>query len=65
LAAMPIVSVEQKQLPAQTQRRWWSEALVDWAADFIETMFIRLSRGLIYILPLALAAYVAWKMLGG
>jgi hypothetical protein len=28
-------------------------------------MFIRLSRLFVYALPVALAAYVAWQMLGG
>jgi hypothetical protein len=64
LAAMPITSDEQMQLPKQKQRRWWNEALADWAADFAETMFIRLSRLLVYALPVALAAYIVWKMLG-
>lgn len=65
LAAMPIVSEEQRQLPAQKQRRWWNEALFDWAADFTETMFIRLSRLLIYAIPVALAAWLMWRFLGG
>lgn len=53
------------QMPKPGRRRWWSEAFGSWAADFGETMFIRLSRLLVYLLPVALAAYVAWTMLGG
>ncbi|MEZ5914388.1 MAG: hypothetical protein R3C42_02015 [Parvularculaceae bacterium] len=65
LAAMPIESADQQQLPKHRQRRWWSEALGDWAVDFVETMFIRLSRLLVYIIPLALAAYLTWVWLNG
>ncbi len=65
LAAMPIISDEQMQLPKQSQRRWWNEAFSDWLADFGETMFIRLSRLLVYIIPLSVAAYFAWQMLNG
>ncbi len=64
LAAMPIEK-GQMQLPKQAQRRWWNEAVVQWAADFGETMFIRLSRLLVYVLPVAVAAYVVWQLLGG
>lgn len=53
------------QMPRPGKRRWWSEAFSAWAADFGETMFIRLSRFLVYLLPVALAAYVAWTMLSG
>jgi hypothetical protein len=53
------------QMPKPGRRRWWSEAFASWASDFSETMFIRLSRLLVYLLPVALAAYVAWTMLGG
>lgn len=62
LAAVPF---EAPQLPRHHKRRWWNEALVEWVADFGETMFIRLSRLLVYILPVALAAYFAWQLLGG
>ena len=53
------------QLPKPGKRRWWSEAFAAWSADFIETMAIRFSRLLLYSVPVALAAYIAWTMLGG
>lgn len=62
LAAVPF---ETAQLPRHQKRRWWNEAVVQWAADFGETMFIRLSRLLVYILPVAVAAYFVWRLLGG
>ncbi len=62
MAAMPIEE-GQAQLPKQKQRRWWNEALVDWAMDFVETMFIRLSRLLVYLIPVALAAYLVWNFM--
>lgn len=62
MAAMPIEE-GQAQLPKQKQRRWWNEALVDWAIDFVETMFIRLSRLLVYLIPVALAAYLVWNFM--
>lgn len=58
LAAMPFT---EPQLPRHVQRRWWSEAAADWARDFTETMFIRLSRVLIIVLPAVLALYIAWR----
>ncbi len=64
VAAMPIEGGAY-QMPAPQKRRWWAEAFAAWAADFGETMFIRLSRLLVYALPVALAAYVVWRMLGG
>ncbi len=73
VAAMPIERVGADhagrpvygyQLPAPQKRRWWAEAFSAWAADFGETMFIRLSRLLVYALPVALAAYAVWQLLG-
>jgi len=64
VAAMPIEH-NAFQLPTPGKRRWWSEAFAAWAADFGETMFIRFSRLLVYALPVALAAYVVWQLLGG
>lgn len=68
LAAVPIETTSNGvtlfQLPQHQKRRWWNEAVVQWAADFGETMFIRLSRLLVYLLPVALAAYVVWTMIG-
>lgn len=61
LAAMPF-EPEQAQLPKHQQRRWWSEAISNWAADFMETMFIRFSRIVFfYALPAALVMYAVWK----
>lgn len=64
IAAMPIEN-NAFQLPKPGKRRWWAEAFNAWAADAVETWFIRLSRILVYLLPVAIAAYVAWTMLGG
>jgi hypothetical protein len=58
LAAMPYAEA---QLPRHVQRRWWSEAAADWAKDFTETMFIRLSRVLFIVLPAAFVFYLAWR----
>lgn len=63
VAAMPIEGGAY-QMPKPGKRRWWSEAFAAWGADFVETMAIRLSRLMLYVLPVALAAYVAWKVLG-
>jgi hypothetical protein len=69
IAAMPIENDEHGrpafQLPAPKPRRWWAEAVAAWAVDFGETMFIRLTRGLLYLLPAALAAYIVWSLIGG
>lgn len=59
LAAMP-VEPGQAQLPPHGQRRWWFEAVGALIADFTETMFIRLSRALIYIIPAAFLLYLLW-----
>ncbi len=62
LAVMPFEPA-QAQLPKHKARRWWSEALNAWAADFTETMFIRFSRVLFfYGLPTLLVGYLIWKM---
>jgi hypothetical protein len=53
------------QLPKPKARRWWSEAVSSWVADFAETMFIRVSRVLVYLLPLAFLAYVIWAWMTG
>ena len=61
LAAMPF---DEAQLPQHRKRRWWNEAATAWMEDFVETMFIRLSRVLfIYGLPTAIVAYLIWKYL--
>jgi len=63
LAAMPF-EPEQAQLPRHKARRWWSDAVSAWAGDFVETMFIRFSRLLIfYAIPAAFILYVVWKYL--
>lgn len=64
LAAMPIEHGAY-QMPAPARRRWWSEAFSAWASDFGETMFIRFSRILAYLIPIAFAVLVVWRMLGG
>ncbi len=61
LAAMPF-EPEQAQLPKHKARRWWSEALTSWTADFAETMFVRFSRILfLYGLPAAAILFLIWK----
>ena len=63
LAAMPF-EADQAQLPKHAKRRWWNEALQDRAEDFAETMFIRLSRFLIfYVLPIGFVTLLVWKLL--
>jgi len=64
VAAMPIEDAAY-QMPAPKRRRWWAEAFAAWGADFVETMSIRLSRLLLYLLPVAIAAAIVWMMLGG
>ncbi|MHA7872288.1 MAG: hypothetical protein ACX939_08065, partial [Hyphococcus sp.] len=60
LAAMPF---EEAQLPKHKPRRWWSEAVGAWAADFIETMFIRITRvAVFYAIPALALGYVIWKL---
>ena len=58
LAAMPY---DAPQLPRHAKRRWWNEAVGAWTADFIETMFIRLSRVLFFAAPVALLAWYLWS----
>lgn len=63
LAAMPY---ETPQLPTHSKRRWWSEAVGAWAADFVETMFIRFSRVLFFAIPVVLLAWFVWtRVFGG
>ncbi len=62
LAAMPF---DNPQMPAHKARHWLWDAPTEWAKDFGETMFIRLSRWLVYLLPVAAAAYAMWMLLGG
>ncbi len=65
LAAMPFEKGK-AQLPAHKPRRWWNEAVGAWAADFTETMFIRISRIVaFYLLPAALVMFLVWKLLNG
>lgn len=64
VAAMPIEHGAY-QMPAPKARRWWAEAFNDWAADAVETWAIRLSRLMLYALPILLAAYATWLALGG
>ena len=61
LAAMPYNGVDAtKQLPKHQKRRWWFEAVGAWFADATETWFIRLSRIILYLVPIALVAYLIW-----
>lgn len=63
LAAMPIED-GQAQLPRHRARQWWNHAVGAWAADAVETWFIRLSRILfIYVMPAALVAFFVWRVL--
>lgn len=64
VAAMPIEDAAY-QMPMPKKRRWWAEAFAAWASDFGETMFIRLSRVLVYLLPVAAAVILVWWLLGG
>lgn len=63
LAAMPIEE-GQGQLPRHKPRQWWSHAVGAWAADAVETWFIRLSRILfIWVLPAAAVIFLVWRYL--
>jgi hypothetical protein len=63
LAAMPY---DKPQLPKHKPRRWWNEAVGAWAEDFAETMFIRLSRILLfYVVPAAAVIYLLIRFLNG
>ncbi len=60
LAAMPF---DAPQLPRHKARRWWSEAVGDWTADFVETMFIRFTRLVVfYGIPAFVMGYLIWKL---
>jgi prephenate dehydratase len=60
LAAMPF---DKPQLPRHKARRWWSEAVGDWTADFVETMFIRFTRLIVfYAIPALAIGYLIWKL---
>ena len=57
LAAVPY---DEPQLARQKPRRWWKEAFIAQQKDFVETMFIRLSRVLFkYVIPLSALAILA------
>lgn len=59
LAAMPF---EEAQLPKHKPRRWWSEAVGAWAGDFVETMFIRITRlAVFYGIPAFVLGFLIWK----
>lgn len=62
LAAMPFA---QPQMPPHKRRHWLWDVPGEWIKDFGETMFIRLSRILFYLLPIAAAAYAMWVFMGG
>ena len=52
------------QLAKHQARRWWSEAVSAWAADFTETMFIRFSRVMFfYLVPAGIVGFFIWKLL--
>jgi hypothetical protein len=59
LAAMPFDS---PQMPAHKTRHWLWNAPIEWAKDFTETFFIRLSRILFYLVPAALLIYFIFRM---
>ena len=62
LAAMPF---DKPQMPPHKRRHWLWDMPGEWAKDFVETMFVRLSRLLVYLLPVAIAAYAAWILMFG
>jgi len=62
LAAMPF---DKPQMPAHKARHWLWDAPGEIAKDVVETAFIRLSRILVYLLPVAAAAYAMWIFMGG
>ncbi len=63
VSIMAVMPYDKAQLPRHKPRRWWNEAFVAWAKDFGETMFIRLSRVLFYLMLVALvgAALYIWR----
>jgi hypothetical protein len=62
LAAMPF---DKPQMPAHKARHWLWNAPGEIARDVIETAFIRLSRLLVYLLPILAAGYAMWVFMGG
>lgn len=62
LAAMPF---DKPQMPPHKARHWLWDMPGEWAKDFAETMFVRLSRILFYLLPVAAAAFATWYFMGG
>ncbi len=62
LAAMPF---DKPQMPPHKPRHWLWHAPIAWTKDFVETMSIRLPRVLLYLIPVAAAAYVAWFLMFG
>lgn len=62
LAAMPF---DKPQMPPHKARHWLWDMPGEWARDFAETMFVRLSRILFYLLPVAAAAFATWYFMGG
>lgn len=70
LAAMPIElnadgSALKYQLPKHHRRTWYWDAPKAWLLDFSETMQIRFSRLLLWLLPIAFVAYVLWQYTNG
>ncbi len=65
LAGMPF---ETAQLPPHSRRHWLFDAPAAWAADFAETMFIRMARVLlVYALPASIVLFLlaaGLKMVG-
>jgi hypothetical protein len=59
LAAMPF---DHPQMPAHKTRHWLWDAPIEWAKDFTETFFIRLSRILFYLVPAALLVYFMFRL---
>ncbi|MFN0022527.1 MAG: hypothetical protein ACKVS5_01350 [Parvularculaceae bacterium] len=62
LAAMPF---DKPQMPAHKARHWLWDAPAEILKDVVETGFIRLSRILVYLIPVAAAAYFVWQLIGG
>ncbi len=61
LAAMPY---SEPQLPPHGKRRWWNEAVGNWAADLIDTLLIRFFYGM-FFLGIPVVAWLLWKYYGG
>ncbi len=62
LAAMPF---DKPQMPPHKARHWLWVAPIEWLKDVVETGAIRVSRLLLYALPVALAAYAAYVLMFG